>query len=460
MTTLIDQNMSSTTPMVAPSPTPSPEASTPSLIVTSNSSRSNYANNVNTLQSSVSNLTNSDPSIVNYLTKNGMPSDYSSRSAMAKEYGIDNYTGSSDQNTQLLSLIQNGGKNTKSTDAPSTDTSSKKDESGTALPEDESVITDTNGVSHNVDPSIKKIYDTSLTNLDQSISQAKTDLQNALGTLQNDSSATSAVGLIMQKYDQQINAMQEKNRMLLGSYVTNGARTGMLQFANEMETNFLSEEQDKAAKRVTDLITTETNMVLKAQAAYKDGDVKAFDVASKALESATKDKTDAINKLLVESDKVVKQKQAETKQIAQQEKQKITDDIRLSTAIAQTVAESIKGSGITDKKKIQKYVSQMAEANGITNSTILESAVTKAQGQQKNEDSIINKRNSVKPATEKPYGAFKSKPTPTEISKVNSYLQSIEANQTALDDVSKDELKFYKVLNAVPKTGKSGVTPP
>lgn len=448
--------------MSTTTPTPdSTTAGTPSLIVTSGASRNDYSNNTNTLQAATSNIssTTSDPSVVNYLNKNNLPSDYGSRATLAKQNGINNYTGTAEQNTQLLGMLEKG---TSDSGGGTTTTPAKPGKEDSADTSSDGMVpyTDDNGTTHRIDPTVKNAFDTSLSQLDTQIADAKSNLQSALSTMQNDPAAASAIGLIMQKYDQQIQAMKDKNRMVLGQAVVGGARTGMLQYANEMETNFMSEEQDKASKRVTDLITLETNMVLKAQAAYKKGDISAFSTATKALETATKDKTDAINKLLSASDKVVKEKQAETKQILQQQKQETSDNIRLSTAIAKTVAESIKGSGITDKKKIKDYITSMATANGITNPTILESAVVKAQSEQTNQDSIIKKRDSTKPSPDKPYGTFKSKPTPTEISKVNSYIQSIGGNQAAIDAVSQDEIKFYKVLNSVPKTTKNGTTPP
>lgn len=46
------------------------------------------------------------PSIVDYLTSKGMPSDYASRSVFAAQHGIDNYSGTAEQNTQLLNTMR------------------------------------------------------------------------------------------------------------------------------------------------------------------------------------------------------------------------------------------------------------------------------------------------------------------------------------------------------------------
>lgn len=47
-------------------------------------------------------------SIVDYLKSVGKDSSYSSRQNMAKQYGIDNYSGSAKQNTQLLNILREG----------------------------------------------------------------------------------------------------------------------------------------------------------------------------------------------------------------------------------------------------------------------------------------------------------------------------------------------------------------
>lgn len=46
-------------------------------------------------------------SIVDYLKSQGKASDFNTRAGMASEYGISNYTGTADQNTQLLGKLQN-----------------------------------------------------------------------------------------------------------------------------------------------------------------------------------------------------------------------------------------------------------------------------------------------------------------------------------------------------------------
>lgn len=50
----------------------------------------------------------SQGSVVDYLNSQGKASDYGSRAQMAQQYGISNYQGTADQNTQLLNMLKNG----------------------------------------------------------------------------------------------------------------------------------------------------------------------------------------------------------------------------------------------------------------------------------------------------------------------------------------------------------------
>lgn len=68
--------------------------------------------------------TYSGDSIVDYLTSVKQPSDFNTRATLAKQYGIANYTGSAEQNTQLLNMMRGGQNNasTATTSAPATST--------------------------------------------------------------------------------------------------------------------------------------------------------------------------------------------------------------------------------------------------------------------------------------------------------------------------------------------------
>ena len=58
------------------------------------------------------------PSIVDYLAKSGQPNSFSARAQMATKYGIQGYTGTASQNTQLLNILRTQQANTP--EAPAT----------------------------------------------------------------------------------------------------------------------------------------------------------------------------------------------------------------------------------------------------------------------------------------------------------------------------------------------------
>lgn len=72
---------------------------------------------------------NTSTSIVDYLKSKGQDSSFGARANLASQYGIKNYTGSAQQNTQLLNLLRQGStsaKKTATTSAKRTPTTSAK----------------------------------------------------------------------------------------------------------------------------------------------------------------------------------------------------------------------------------------------------------------------------------------------------------------------------------------------
>lgn len=238
------------------------------------------------------------------------------------------------------------------------------------------------------------VWNTTGAYLDNSIAQAKASLTSAMATLKHDPAAAMAIQQIMQKWDQQIVAQKQNNAFILGSAVENSARSGGLQYANEMDSKFMGDEQQKALDRVTNLVSQETSAVLTAQAAYKKGDVAAFNAASTALEKAQNDKTSAITKLLDESDKILKQKTDAVKAAEATQKNTLSTDVTTSSKIAAGMIVALKQKGITDPDQVNAYVQEMAKENGITNSNILAGALATAQQTADKTDASIRNTNS------------------------------------------------------------------
>ncbi len=362
-------------------PTESSTNSSP-LITTSGASRSNYANNVNTLNTATSNLKPSggDPSIVNFLNNNKMPSDYNSRAAMAKQNGIQNYTGSADQNTQLLGILQGG----KGTTTPATDTTTitpppvggtttpPAGADGTSTTNNTSTgpyTTDANGNltrtdGGTMDPNLVSQYKDTLTSMDQQINDAKSTLASVAATMNNDPAALAAINQITAQFDQQMEIMKNKNSMVLGRASTAIAAYGGL---GQMSNDFMSVEQNNALDRMNTIKNNELSAVLKAAAAYKKGDVAAFDAASKQLDSLTKEKSDALNKLMTEANNNTKTLQAQQKIDQSQSKQNFTDMNNYAKSSAAGITSATKGMNAADKAAfINSFVSQTVKSMNLS----------------------------------------------------------------------------------------------
>ncbi|MEK3887440.1 N-acetylmuramoyl-L-alanine amidase [Bacillus sp. FSL K6-3431] len=63
---------------------------------------------------------NKGHSIVDWMNNNKMDSNYANRAKLAKKYDIENYSGSADQNTELLNILKGGGVVNKPVDKPVT----------------------------------------------------------------------------------------------------------------------------------------------------------------------------------------------------------------------------------------------------------------------------------------------------------------------------------------------------
>lgn len=390
------------------------------LIVTSGASRTAYNDNVNNLNTTKTNLTGATPGkqTYNFVDTSGKVQSVSAASpeeAMASAGNIDPKSG-----VMTPATLGTDGKPVAATTDATSGSSTSGDQSATAQTNDDGSTTNADGSTSNVDgtvtmpdgtrvdASLASTFKDSNARLDQGIEDAKGVLTQAAATLQNDPVATNAISAIMSKFDDQIKLMKAKNAILLGASRVNSARSGALQYAPEMNDNFMSEEQDAAVGRVSDLITKESQAALTAEAAYKKGDVAAFTAASNALTKAQDDKTKSINDLLTQTDKIVKERQAQAKIDQAATKATLATDVTTSTKIAAGLADSLKKSGITDPTQVKAYVEQMAHDNGITNPEILNSALVTAQAAAskadlaaQNTESTIAKRNSTGSGTAK-----------------------------------------------------------
>lgn len=252
-----------------------------------------------------------------------------------------------------------------------------------------------------VDPSLRAAYDKNNADLTQQANDAKSAVAQAVATMQNDPAALAAASNIQRQFDVLIRQMQEKNNMILGGYKVGQARSGMLQYANEMSSNFMSMEMDKATQRIADLHSKELDAINRSNEAYKNKDVAALKAATASYNNILKEKQKNLTDLNKLVNDAVKNNQAQAKADAAASKQQITDDIRVSASLGKSIADEIRKSGVTDETQINDYITAVAEQNGISNPEILRSAYVKEDQNAskldlsaKNTNSIITRRDN------------------------------------------------------------------
>jgi len=423
-------------------------SSSPVTIVTSNQSKANYANNVNTMNNANAGIVASNPSVVDYLNTTGQKSDYNSRLALATSMGINNYTGTATQNTLMLNTLRSGtngsnsntdtpgaggtGMNGTKTDTSKTDinapsvVSTSVDSTGNTIATNEDgsySITYSDGtlakLPKGMDPALASLQHDNIIALQKQKDKSKELMDELANTLANNPASQVAASRISASYDKLISQMEDKNKILAGTQMKNSARTGMMQYANEMDTNFKSMELDRSLSRIEDLITKKNDAIQKSNDAYKAGDVKAFDAASKDYEANLKNMNAAIKGVQDQINSQIKLNDAEIKQEQTLARQRTLDSYKASTATARAVATQIKD--ITDPVKIDEIITNSANELGITDPTILKSAVEKEQAIMEKESvgisntkSTIANRDKTKTAKETTIVSF-DKPTTTSL---------------------------------------------
>lgn len=211
-----------------------------------------------------------------------------------------------------------------------------------------------------IDPAVSSAFSSNISALTQQANDASAAVAQAAATLQNDPAALAAAASITSQYQQLIQAQIARNNILLGSYKANAARGGSLQFANNMESNFMSEEMISASNAVSDLVTRQNAALIQSNTAFKNGDVKAFNDATVAYNDIAAKKTQAILDLANATDKAVKDAQAATRQASLDAQNAIKDaqtekhqDLQDALASA-TLSQKMKQDAIDNAFKAQQ----------------------------------------------------------------------------------------------------------
>ena len=165
--------------------------------------------------------------------------------------------------------------------------------------------------------------------------------------------------------------------------------------------------------------------------AYKSGNVKMLEQASKDLNAAQNEGRNALLDLQKTIDATIKSNQAQAKIDSANIKAQNTTDITNSKSIAQLALDQIKESGVTDEAAIDAFINDIAEQNGISNPAILKGQMSildpksgTAALKNKNLQATINKKLNPTPKTVKPKvdGAYSY--TPEDISTYISFLNT------------------------------------
>jgi hypothetical protein len=210
--------------------------------------------------------------------------------------------------------------------------------------------------------------------------------------------------------------MENKNKMLMGSITTNAARGGALQYANEMDSMYKNAEFDAATGRIADLKQKEMDAIERSNQAYKSGNVKMLEQATKDLQSAQNEGRNALLDLQKTIDQTIKENQAQARIDTANAKAQLASDVTNSKSIAQATLDEIKSAGITDEAQLDAAIKEIADANGITNPAILKGQIATLDPQygtaalkNANIKSIIEKKNQPKttaPAKPKVDGGY------------------------------------------------------
>lgn len=313
-------------------------SATPSLIVTSKASNGNYANNVTTLGNANASIT--PPPVTN---TNGKTTDTSTVPGA-----------SNNSNTQpVTGPVQNSsGVKSATTNADGSQTVIHNDGTVAII---QPAATDgatgnkaTAAASDYLDPDVKATFSNNISSLTQQANDATAVVNSAAATLANDPAATAAAASITAQYQQLIAAQIARNNILLGSYKTNAARSGSLQFANNMESNFMSEEMITASNAVSNLVTKQNAALVASNTAFKNGDIKAFNDATAAYNDIATKKTQAILDLANATDKAVKDAQAATRQASLDAQNAVKD---AQTEKHQDVQDALASATLSQKMK-------------------------------------------------------------------------------------------------------------
>lgn len=347
-------------------------------------------------------------SIVDTLKSSGMASDFASRAKLASENGIQNYTGTPEQNIQLNKIYTDRASTVKpkvATATPSVQTSDMANKAVTSATDklntiistnagkkvvstvtnaDGSVITtyadgtssttgptQTTGTNKNTNSAIGDLVggktptapnpiQTKINELDSGLDATKKAIDSMLlsMTADIDTETQGIVDNLKQIYASRIEEQKKSNAAMIGSTNVSGIVSGRTRYASTIQDSILSAEETAGLKRINDLNNELTSLVTQAKnaAATKKGELtfKLMDKYDKAKETRDKAVQEQL-KYAMDLEKLALDKSAEQRQLIKDE---ITNMGNIAKNIASGIAEM-------DEKDQMKAIEEQAANYGI-----------------------------------------------------------------------------------------------
>ena len=307
---------------------------------------------------------NPDVSVVDYLASTGKPSDFASRAVMAKNAGIQNYTGTAQQNQQLIASLKNvppakpevkpvekaqqqalDAANGKVPPTPEEIAKQKNDsiigiyEQGVTNPND--ILSHLNGQDITINDVNNAIAGASELSKFKSGQNAKVndlitaneDLKTKLGQLANGTfpltdSEQAQIKSINDKFDQIKDDQITANKNYEGATTIAGIASGRNRYTPEIEAGNLASAVNVGIRKIADIESQRVDAVNKLKQAIEDNDYKLITATYDAVNKLADAKGTALNDIYTATDNAATKAEAAKKQAADDLYNRVTKPIQ------------------------------------------------------------------------------------------------------------------------------------
>ena len=227
--------------------------------------------------SSTTSPTYTGVSIVDYLKSTGGASDYNSRATLAAQNGITNYTGTADQNTQLLNTLKSAGSTSNTGTSSTTYTPA-----GTSAP-----AVDANAQALKTATDKYTQMTTDLQNAQKQFSDTITNIQN--GSIPLNSGEQAQVDALSASYNDLIAKQTAANTAAAGLANVRGYQTGAAEYDPNFQTRTIGAIASAGQTKLADLQTKKAGAIATLTQSLKNNDINAVKTAYAAFTKAETD---------------------------------------------------------------------------------------------------------------------------------------------------------------------------